>query len=127
MDASVDTSLGNIRENIRKGANQKHISTSMVDPLKQMKKSGKTKYLFYYSFNTTSRSECPCLQTNASTEVFGRISESKRNTPGPIVVQCQVKQSVNCDEIWMVKISHSLPIFLYHIHSPSILIQLIPI
>jgi len=39
MDASVDTSLGNIRENIRKGANQKHISTSMVDPLKQMKKS----------------------------------------------------------------------------------------
>ena len=42
MDASVDTSLGNIRENIRKGANQKHISTSMVDPLKQMKKSGKT-------------------------------------------------------------------------------------
>ena len=44
MDASVDTSLGNIRENIRKGANQKHISTSMVDPLKQMKKSGKTKY-----------------------------------------------------------------------------------
>ena len=38
----MDASLGNIRENIRKGANQKHISTSMVDPLKQMKKSGKS-------------------------------------------------------------------------------------
>ena len=40
IEAKVDASLGNIRENIRKGANQKHISTSMVDPLKQMKKSG---------------------------------------------------------------------------------------
>lgn len=39
IEAKVDASLGNIRENIRKGANQKHISTSMVDPLKQMKKS----------------------------------------------------------------------------------------
>lgn len=41
VDAQVDKSLGNIRENIRKGAHQKHISTSIVDPLKEMKKSGK--------------------------------------------------------------------------------------
>ena len=41
IEAKVDTSLGNIRENIRKSANQKHVSTSMVDPLKAMKKSGK--------------------------------------------------------------------------------------
>ena len=40
VDAQVDKSLGNIRENIRKGAHQKHISTSIVDPLKEMKKSG---------------------------------------------------------------------------------------
>jgi len=39
VDAQVDKSLGNIRENIRKGAHQKHISTSIVDPLKEMKKS----------------------------------------------------------------------------------------
>lgn len=39
VDAKVDTSLGNIRENIRKGANQKHVSTSIVDPLKEMKKN----------------------------------------------------------------------------------------
>lgn len=39
VDAQVDKSLGNIRENIRKGANQKHISTSIVDPLKTMKKT----------------------------------------------------------------------------------------
>ena len=52
----MDASLGNIRENIRKGANQKHISTSMVDPLKQMKKSGTfihmtilSQYLWFFS------------------------------------------------------------------------------
>merc|ERR1712046_559848 len=39
IEAKVDSSLGNIRENIRKSANQKHASTSMVDPLKAMKKS----------------------------------------------------------------------------------------
>ena len=49
IEAKVDASLGNIRENIRKGANQKHISTSMVDPLKQMKKSGK----FFQNFLST--------------------------------------------------------------------------
>ena len=50
VEANVDTSLGNIRENIRKGANQKHISTSMVDPLKQMKKSGKILAQFHFHF-----------------------------------------------------------------------------
>ena len=57
IEAKVDASLGNIRENIRKGANQKHISTSMVDPLKQMKKSGKfsqkyfTVWSSFWSYN----------------------------------------------------------------------------
>ena len=45
IEAKVDTSLGNIRENIRKSANQKHVSTSMVDPLKAMKKNGMCFYL----------------------------------------------------------------------------------
>jgi len=39
VDAVVDKSLGNIRENIRKSANQKHVSTSMVDPVKEMRKN----------------------------------------------------------------------------------------
>ena len=50
IEAKVDASLGNIRENIRKGANQKHISTSMVDPLKQMKKSGKFLQKYFTDF-----------------------------------------------------------------------------
>ena len=50
IEAKVDASLGNIRENIRKGANQKHISTSMVDPLKQMKKSGKFFQKYFIDF-----------------------------------------------------------------------------
>jgi len=39
VEAKVDASLGDIRENLRKSANQKHVSSSMVDPLKAMKKS----------------------------------------------------------------------------------------
>ena len=51
VDAQVDKSLGNIRENIRKGAHQKHISTSIVDPLKEMKKSGKILHSLLRIFN----------------------------------------------------------------------------
>ena len=48
VEAKVDASLGDIRENLRKSANQKHVSTSMVDPLKAMKKSGEFEVLIYF-------------------------------------------------------------------------------
>ena len=100
MEAKVDSSLGNIRENIRKSANQKHVSTSMVDPLKAMKKSGKL--VFYRTCSKVFRSKRPRLEANSPVEVLGRAGQSKRDEIEPVVVKCKISVTVNRDEIRLV-------------------------
>ena len=111
----MDASLGNIRENIRKGANQKHISTSMVDPLKQMKKSGTFLVTTILKiFMVFFRSKCSCFKENASIEIFGRAGKSKRDKIRSIVVKCKSIKQIDGNEIWMVIILyiHCASIFL---------------
>lgn len=104
VDAVVDNSLGNIRENIRKSANQKHVSTSMVDPVKEMRKSGNDLQiqfhasLPYYLF----RSKCARVEENASAQVSRGVGEGKRDPIKSTLVKRQAEQSNYSYEIWLV-------------------------
>ena len=105
IDAKVDKSLGNIRENIRKGANQKHISTSIVDPLKDMKKTGTISKLYIYVITKhlhLHRSKCACIEANPSAQVSRRAGQGERDEVKSALVECKVIQSNNRPKIRLV-------------------------
>ena len=116
VDAQVDKSLGNIRENIRKGAHQKHISTSIVDPLKEMKKSGKIQDFLpcFFKFSIPQlRSKRSRVKKNSPAQISGRIGKSQRNSPQSALVKREAVKSYYCSEVWLVVYS----IVVYHVYT----------